>query len=298
MTNPFTSLKRVLIFGWKNFSREIGLSLVSIFVLVVTISLITSLFLIRGLSEEAISEVEDKADMTIDFEGIVSEERIMELEGEISEKFDIDKTDYISREEAKERFVESFGDRPVVMEALDEVGNPFPASLNIKAGDPDTYRAISEFANDSYPELIYGIDFYGRQAVVEGIFSITETLRSAGIIVSSLLALIAVLLVFNTVKLAIYGMKEEIRVMGLVGSSSMFIQGSFVTQGVITGIVSALLSFIVFLVALMLVPYTYMEVNVYKHLLESMPFVLIMQLSVGVILGVVSSVVAARKYLG
>lgn len=70
-----TSLKRVVKFGWQNFYRDKGLSVVSIFVLVITISLFTFMFLLRGVSDAIIADIEDKADMTIDFEVMVKEEK-------------------------------------------------------------------------------------------------------------------------------------------------------------------------------------------------------------------------------
>lgn len=53
--------------------------------------------------------------------------------------------EYVSREDARVEFIERFGDRPSIMESLEEVGNPFPASINIKAGDPQIYQEVSDF---------------------------------------------------------------------------------------------------------------------------------------------------------
>ncbi len=301
MKNKFLiSLKRVLLLGWKNFSREMGLSFVSIFVLVITISLITSIFFLRGISDAIIANVEEKADITIDFEMMVGEEKILEIKEEILEKFEINGMEYISQEDARIRFIERFGDNLAIMESLEEVGNPFPSSINIKAGNPQIYGEISNFLEDSYPELIYAVDFYGRKEVIESIFSFTEKIREIGIIVSIILGAVTLLIVFNTVKLAIYGMKEEIRVMGLVGSSNIFIQGSFIIQGLILGFISAFLSFMIFLALVFLVPENYnitLDMNLYRYLLENIPILVLIQFSAGIGLGVISSLVATRRYL-
>ena len=296
-SKALTSFKRALYLGWRNFSREMGLSFVSLFVLVITISMITSLFLLRGVSEEVIAGIEQKADITVDFDMMVSEEKILEIRDDIFERFEISNIQYNSREEVKMRFMERWGDNPIVMEALDEVGNPFPASLQIRATDPQTYREISDFVKDSYPEFIYAIDFYERAAIIDGIFSVTESTRRAGIAISVVLIILAVVLVLNTVKLAIYGMREEIRVMGLVGSSNLFIQSSFITQGTVLGLFSALISFVFYLLLLFFLPQNYLGVDLYHYLLGSVPMVLIIQFSVGVLLGVLSSLVAINRYL-
>ncbi len=295
-----TSIKRAATLGWKNFHREGGLSFVAVFVLMVVITLSASIFLIRGVAEIVIRDIEDKADVTVDFELGVPEERILEIREEIAEEFEVNSMEYISREEARTIFIQRFGDRPAVMESLEEVGNPFPASLNIRADDPYIYRQVSDFLETEYAELVYNIDFYHREEVIAGIFSVTENIRRGGIIVGVVLGIIAVLLVFNTVKMAIYGLREEIRVMRLVGSSNLFIQSSFIAQGAILGAIAGVSSFVLLFLLGFLIPTTYnitLEVNLQQYFLGMLPIVLIIQLGMGITLGVFSSLIATNKYL-
>lgn len=108
------------------------------------------------------------------------------------------------------------------------------------------------------------------------------------------------MLVLNTIKLAIYGMKEEIHVMGLVGSSNMFIQGSFITQGALLGIFSAVVSFVLFLVIAFLIPETYnitFDMNLYRYLLSNIPVVAMVQILLGAGLGIISSFLATMRHL-
>jgi cell division transport system permease protein len=295
-----TSIKRAFRLAWKNFHRETGLSFVSVFVLMVVIMLSTSLFLLSGVADIIINDIEEKADVTVDFQLTVPEERILEIKEEIAEVFEINGMKYTSREEAKTAFIQRFGDRPAVMESLEEVGNPFPASINIKANDPYIYKQIAEYLNENYNDLIYNIDFYHREEVIAGIFNITESIRKGGIIVGIILAIIAILLVYNTIKLAIYGLREEIRVMNLVGSSNLFIQSSFIMQGAILGFIAAFSSFLLFFLLGFLIPQTYnitIEVNLHQYFLGMLPTIILMQLAIGIFLGVFSSLIATRKYL-
>jgi cell division transport system permease protein len=295
-----TSIQRAFRLAWKNFYREGGLSFVSVFVLMVVITISASLFLIGGVADIIIKDIEEKADVTVDFQLSVPEERIFEVKDEIAEVFQINGMEYISREEAKTTFIQRFSNRPAVMESLEEVGNPFPASINIKADDPYIYRQIASYLEEKYSELIYNIDFYHREEVISGIFSITESIRKGGIIVGVILAMIAILLVYNTIKLAIYGLREEIRVMKLVGSSNLFIQSSFIIQGTILGLIAAVSSFILLFLMGFLIPQTYnitIEVNLHQYFLGMLPTVILMQIAIGVFLGVLSSLIATRKYL-
>lgn len=295
-----TSIKRAFRLAWKNFYRETGLSFVSVFVLIVVIMLSTSLFLLGGVADIIIKDIEEKADVTVDFQLSVPEERIFEIKDEITEVFEVNGMQYTSREEAKTLFIQRFGNRPAVMESLEEVGNPFPASINIKADDPYIYKQIAEYLNANYGELIYNIDFYHREEVIAGIFNITENIRKGGIIIGIVLAIVAILLVYNTIKLAIYGLREEIRVMNLVGSSNLFIQSSFIMQGIIIGVIAALSSSILFFLLGFLIPQTYnitIEVNLHQYFLGMFSTVILMQLTIGIFLGVFSSLIATRKYL-
>lgn len=295
-----TSIQRASRLAWKNFYREGGLSFVSVFVLMVVITISASLFLIGGVADIVIKDIEEKADVTVDFQISVPEERILEVKDEIAEVFQINGMEYISREEAKTAFIRRFSNRPAVMESLEEVGNPFSASINIKADNPYIYRQIATYLEENYSELIYNIDFYHREEVISGIFSITESIRKGGIIVGIILAIIAILLVYNTIKLAIYGLREEIKVMKLVGSSDLFIQSSFIIQGTILGLIAAISSFILLFLMGFLIPQTYnitIEVNLHQYFLGMLPTVILMQIAIGVFLGVFSSLIATRRYL-
>ena len=294
------SFKRAVKLGWKNFHREGGISFVAVFVLTIAITLAAFLFLLTGVADVLIKDIEQKADVTVDFRIAVPEERILEVRDEISEKFEINGINYVSREDARTQFIKRFGDRDAVMESLEEVGNPFPASLNIRAEDPYVYSQITDFLEEEHEDDVYGIDFANREEVIEGIFAVTESARRGGIILGIVASIIAVLLVYNTVKLTIYGLREEIKVMRLVGSSNIFLQGSFVIQGMIVGLVAALASFFILFLLGFLIPQSYnitLEVNLQQYFLEMMPLVFVLQLGIGIILGMFSSLIATGKYL-
>ncbi len=295
-----TSLKRVCSLGWKNFSREGGLSFVAVFVLVVTISLTTSLFFLQDIAGIIIDDVEGRADISIDFNLTVVEEDIFRVRDDIEEKFEISGIEYLSKEDVRVEFIERYGDRPALMESLEEVGNPFPASLNIKADDAVVYAQVADFLKESHSDLIYSVDFHQRKDIIEGIFSVTESVRRGGIIVSTILGFIAIVLVYNTTKLAIYGLREEIRVMRLVGSSNLFIQGSFIIQGILMGFFAGFISFTLFLIFAFLVPQTHnitMGIDFHQYFLQNISVILLLQFTVGIVLGVFSSLIATGKYL-
>ena len=286
--------------AWKNFYRESGLSFVSVFVLMIVVTLSATVLLVGGVAEIIIKDIEQKADVTIDFQIAVEEEEILEIAKMIEEDFDVISVTYTSREDVRNAFIERFGDREAVMESLEEVGNPFLASLNINAEDPYTYRQIASYLEENHQRDIYNIDFHNRENVINTIFTVTNNIRSGAVSLGIVLGIIAALLVFSTIKLAIYGIREEIKVMRLVGSSNVFIQSSFIIQGAIIGISAVIISFLVLFLLGFMIPQSYnitIEVNLHQYFLEMLPYVVLVQLGIGLTLGVISSMIATSRYL-
>jgi len=296
------SLKRIIRSGWLNFSRNKGLSLATIFIMVMTISLVTSLFLFRDISQFLISSLQEKVDISVYFKTATQEEDILQLREEIDKIPEVKNVEYVSRETALERFIQRYKDNQVIMESLAEVGNPLLASLNIKAWEASQYITVTNFLEtSSYKNLIDKVDYYQRKPVIERIFSITSTINKTGIGFSLILAIVAILVAFNTIRLAIYNSKEEISVMRLVGASNWFIRGPFLVQGAISGFAAALITLSIFTGALFFLS-PKLEIllpgfNIFNSFIGSLGLLFLIQIFTGVGLGVVSSVIAIRKYL-
>lgn len=273
--------------------------MVAIVVLMATTFLATSLLLAREVSEEAIREVEAGADISIYFNLATPEEEIQLIAEQLDEEFDLTDISYISSHRALEEFRERHRDNEVLMEALDEVGNRFAPTLNIKAGDVSSYRAISDYARSNHSEVIDEIDFYRRKEAIESIFAITSRVQRSIIVAGAILALISIFIVLGTIRLSIYSLNKEIKVMKLVGASNGFMQGSFIVQGFILGVVASVLSLIILfgLSLLMHQGYNVFGINLERHIVDNLTLILGLQLSTGIGLSVISSFLAVRKYL-
>ncbi len=296
------SLKRIIRSGWLNFSRNKGLSLATIFIMVMTISLVTSLFLFRDITQFLISSLQEKVDISVYFKEATQEEDILRFREEINKIPEVKNVEYVSRETALERFTQRYKDNQVIMESLAEVGNPLLASLNIKAWEASQYMTVTNFLEtSSYKNLIDKVDYYQRKPVIERIFSITSTINKTGIGFSLILAIVAILVAFNTIRLAIYNSKEEISVMRLVGASNWFIRGPFLVQGAISGFAAAIITLLIFTGALFFLSpkleILFPGLNIFNSFTGNLGMLFLIQIFTGVGLGVVSSIIAIRKYL-
>jgi cell division transport system permease protein len=224
-----------------------GISIAAIFVLVVTILLVTGLFYFHGATNYLTAQIQDKIDISAYFKDGTSEADILTVKEAILDLSpNIRNISYISKEQALADFSEKHKDNTVLIKALEEVGgNPFLPSLNIATnGDPVQYESITNMLGTSdFSKMIDKIIF--PKATIEKVYSITSAVNLFGIILSLILVIIAILVVFNTVKLVIENSKDEIGTMKIVGASDWFIRGPFVIQGIIYGLFAFFICFII-----------------------------------------------------
>ncbi len=301
----FTNLKRVFNFAIVDFYRNKGISVAAIFVLTITILLFTGLFLTHGISSHLILTIQNKIDITAYFKENVSEQDILDVKNQILKiSPDIKNIQYISKEEALNKFTKKHKDNEVFSRALKEVGNsPFLPSLNITtSGSSSLYEEVSNILQqDQFSSLIEKIDFSQKKDIIEKVFSITSNINKFGLGLGIIFILVAVLVVFNTIKLVIDRSKEEISTMRIVGASSWFIRAPFVIEGAIFGFVSFV---ICFLITLLLVYFLLPGLasimpgfNLFDYFTANFWIIIFMQLLSGTGLGAIFSYIAVKKYL-
>jgi len=297
------AFKRILKFGWQSFRRNSGLSLATIFIMVMTIALVTSLFLLQQSSNFLITSLEEKVDMAIYFNQEPSSEEILAIQEELAGLTEVKKLEYISKDEALEKFIERHQGEEVIMESLEEVGgNPLLASINVKAWEASQYAAISSFLDtSSFKELINKVDYSQKKPAIDKLFSLTTNINTIGVVFSLILAVVAVLVAFNTVRIAIDNSREEIETMRLVGAANWFIRGPFLVQGIIAGILAVLLTFAAFSAAVLLlgskVEIIIPGLGLSAYFFSNFLVILLLQIAVGVGLGMLASWLAVRRYL-
>jgi cell division transport system permease protein len=302
----FTNLNRTINFAVKDFSRNKGISIAAIFVLVVTIMLVSGLIFFQGIAGYLTSQIQDKIDITAYFKDGTAEQDILNVRDELMKVSpDIKDVEYISQDQALEIFNEKHGDNPVMSRALQEVGsNPLLASLNITttSGDPAQYAEVANILQTSdFSKLIDSVDFSQKKDTIEKIYAINKNINTFGIIVGVILILIAMLVVFNTVKLAIDNSKDEISTMRIVGASDWFVRGPFIIQGIIYGIIAFLICFFLTgISAYFLAPqiaFTLPGFDMFSYFLTNWWIFVLIQLGFGIGVGAISSFIVVRKYL-
>jgi cell division transport system permease protein len=204
------------------------------------------------------------------------------------------------------------------MQGLQELGtNPFPASINIKAKDPGQYGNIASYLENKNPTdssgapIIDKINYQENKLIIDRLSTIIPAVEKGGTIIAIILAIVAVIVVFNTIRLITYTARDEIAVMKLVGASNSYVRGPLVVSGIMYGIISAILA----LLAMAALSYWSdnlvlrlagvdvannfsLVVNVSsRYFNQNFGQIFAIIMSAGVALGGISSYIAARRYL-
>jgi cell division transport system permease protein len=152
-----------------------------------------------------------------------------------------------------------------------------------------------------YKEYIEEVNNYKRGAMIEALRSLTESIQLMGISLTIFLSLIAIIVTFNTLRLSIFSQKDEIEIMRLVGAKNGFIRGPFLVQGLLCGFFAAVFSFIVFTTTFFVINdgllNLLMGFNCLVFFKQNILIILLLQFSIGMGLGIISSYFAIRKYL-
>lgn len=296
---------RVLKFGADNFWRNIWLSVATTIIMVVTLFIITAIIILNLLANAAVDQVQKKVDLTVYFKPDAQEDRILEVRSQAQNLNNVETTKFISKEEALDQFKQAHRDDDLILKSLEEVGeNPLEASLVIKAVRTEDYEGISDYlSNDRFSDTIHKIDFQENKDVIDRLVRIASTIRKGGMVVGGAFVIIAILVVFNTVRLAIYTHKEEIGIMKLVGATNWFIRGPFLLEGVLYGIIGAAITLALLYPIIQAANpkitafFDGQSLDMVQFFTQNMLWIAGGMIALGVLLGIISSSIAVGRYL-
>ena len=230
----FVSLYRIIKFALQNFKRNFWLSIVTISMIVLTLLTVSFVGFIYVLTAEAVSAVEERVDVSVYFKPEVSPDEVKSIKDSLTRYDKIKYIQYISREDSLMLLQKKYSDDVLVQESLAQLGsNPLADTLVIKAYDLNAYPSILEGLDRTYGKLIEKKNYEDNQVFLQRINSITDKTKTVGLIVSSVFAAIAALIVFNTIRIAIYTHSEEINIMKLVGADNWFIRAPFLVEAIL-----------------------------------------------------------------
>src|SRR3989339_1553405 len=300
-------LKRIIKAGFVNFTRNGIISWAAVLVVTITLSVITTIILLQAVLYFSLAQIKDKVDVAIYFTVGAPESKILSLKESLENLPEVAEVSYISATEALRLFRERHQNDYPTIQALDEIkDNPLGGYLNVKAKEVSQYESIANFMK-SDNALVLGsasivdkVNYHQNKIVIDRLNNIISGAQRLGFLVTLLLIIISIIITFNTIRLTIFVAKEEIGVMRLVGASKMRVRGPFMIEGAIYGVISSILILLLFW------PITawlgrnmtlFLGLNLYDYYLSNFLQIFAIILLSGILLGVISSFLAVRKYL-
>ena len=255
------------------------------------------------ITHAATTAIQQKIDISVYFKTNTPEDEILNIQQSLEGLSQVASVDYISQAQALANFQQTHANDPTVSQAINELdANPLEASLNITAKDPSQYGAINDYL--SSPDLAPYVDtisYAQNQDVINRLATIVRDVNLGGWLVTILLALVAGLVMFNTIRLAIYSNRDEIGIMRVVGASNSLVRGPFVVEGMLWGAIAAVIAIVVVAPALYFIsPYLNQFIpglDIFRYYYLHVLTLFGEDLLFGVVIGALSSFWAVRRYL-
>jgi len=253
----FVSILRVIKFSLQDIGRNIWLSLVTVLILILTLLSVNLLLAVQAISAAAVATIKEKIDVSLYLRTDAEQDKIMALKARLASLDRIKEVRYVSQEEALAIFNKSHQNDPQIIEALRELDkNPLTPSLVIKPKNIDQFTALINDLNRLDEPIIESRNFEDHQLMLNKINAITNRVSEVGMAVSIIFVIITLLVIYNTVRVAVYTHRGEITIMRLVGASNRFIKAPFLVSSLIYTLVSVLVVVAIFFLFLnLLQPY-------------------------------------------
>jgi cell division transport system permease protein len=291
----------------ESFRKNWIMSIAAVTTVALTLFIVGVFVLVAIFGNAALKKIEGMVGVVeIFLKDSATPQQIQAFQTKISKWREVGDLHYVSKDEAWKRLQEDLKDSPEMLEAVSE--NPLPASLRIKLKDPHTVNKIVKRLEKD-PEIKTVVEDvkkdikYGR-GVTTRLFTVTYVLRLGGIAIIVLLCFASLVLIVNTIRLAIFARRKEVAVMKLVGASNWFIRWPFLLEGIYEGLLGSLLvAIILFLVKTPLIAWLvgflrWLNVFQSSQNLQNQYFMLlIFLLGAGVVIGAAGSSIALRQYL-
>ena len=224
--------------AWQGFWRNAAMSLAATATMTLMLLLLASFWIVQAGFLASLSYVEAKVGVVADLKEDVADADLTELQARLGGMPEVRSIEYVSKEEALRRYREertAQGQQDLTPFLPD---NPLPASLEVKLRRPDDYKTIATLLGAE--PIVAAVQ--NIEDTTERLTTLTNFLRTFGVVLLAVIGSIVLFIVINTIRLAVLGRSEEIEVMRLVGASDAFIRWPFVFEGALVGLFGAAVS--------------------------------------------------------
>lgn len=295
MINSFGySLKQALKQIWRNKVMSVA-SMFSITAMLLILALFFVLTVNVNMATEGLKDQFDTVEVFLRDD--ISANNLVQIQKSVRGMEQVDDVEYISKKQALEDFKARFGENGYLLDGLAE--NPLPNSLRVTLNDLSKGEMVAEVCRNM--DGVEDIRYYATE--VSKILDITAVLQKGALVIVAFLIIVSIVVVSNTIKITVEARKKEIAIMKYIGATNWFIRGPMLLEGVLIGLISALIAFAVTSAAyarliaaygqkiLLLVSTSLVDA---KYMTLTLIWIFV---ALGISIGAVGSIISMRKYL-
>lgn len=299
---------RMCRYGVNNFTRNAWLTIAATAVMTITLFVIFVSFAAQNVLLDTVAQLRDKVQISLYLDTDTTEDEVDAVVAEVRGLSSVMNVSVRSPDQARDAFIDEYKDDDAALEAVTEATNQFPWTLTIKVVDINDTSQLAALVedNDTVKEHLdpdREASFAGtRREAIETIAGAAKFAQQVGIILSVVFVAVSMLIIFNTIRMAIFNRREEIQMMKLIGAERSFIRGPFLVEAVVYGFFAALIATgLGFGLLVLAAPALQAQDIAVQGTLNLMTFyagfVLLGMILIGAIIGIISSSLATRRYL-
>ncbi len=298
------TLWRIMVAGMRNFLRNAWLSTAATAVMTVTLIIILVSFISSSALTATIKGIVNKVHVSLYLKDSAGSDQIQDLKKQLESQPNVQSVSFVSKSDALAIYRTENRNNKKLLDAISETDNPLPASLQILAKDPNKLDPIVNYVkqNQQYDQLVAEYSYAAeRKTTIDRIVRVSNFLKTTGLVASLLFTVISILIIFNTIRMAIFTRRSEIEIMKLVGATNWFIRGPFLFEAALYGIIAAVVAV---LMAYGLILGAAPKINSYIDVGSTIAFfrnnpviIVLAELIIGIFIGMLSSMLAMMRYL-
>lgn len=285
--------------GFKSTFKQKKMTSASIIIMCATMFIFGLFFVIGENVNSVIKQIESQQGIQIFIEETATDEQIDQLGNQIKNINGVNKVTFVSKEDALNSMKAVLEDNQSILEGWDEE-NPFPASYFVTLTD----LSLNEEVQEQIFKLDYVDEIESQNNTISKLQSLANGIQIMTIVILVLLIVISIFIISYTIKLTVHARRREISIMKYVGATNGFIRGPFIVEGVIIGIISAVITLVVLGLCYNAVmggigeSVLVQDIGIGLLSFSDMFFlVLTVYLLLGIGIGILGSVISMRKYL-
>lgn len=310
MRRKLITLRRLTVSGFQNFVRNAWLSAAATIVMIVALTISMSAIILNLTAQNAITELSKDIKVSIYFQDNVDEAKRQELKNALSNNEYVVSVDFISKETAQNR-LKAQQDEGFVDQTLALLGDDaLPESFDVSVNNLDKLEDVAAIAREARFLQIVGQDeddiTLGKtrsKETIDRAVSAQRFITLSSIVAASIFAVVSVLIIFNTIRMAIFTRSDEIGIMKLIGATPDYIRGPFIIEAVLYGLIAGVVANIIIYVLVFTVGGKIADQREFAGAYElltaptTMATFMFGAVLAGVLIAIISSALAMEKYL-